>query len=116
VQEGVKTLFVAADAYLTSEPRRTQIIAIALRHGIATCMGAAEHVRAGAVMSYGDMREESYRQFGISTGRILGGAKPSDIPVVEPTRFEFVINLITAKTLGLSISKEILLLADDVIE
>jgi putative ABC transport system substrate-binding protein len=114
VEQHVTVLFVSADAFLSS--RRNQIVAVALRHGIATCFPNSDNVRAGGLMSYADDRQESFRQFGITTGRILKGAKPADFPVMQPSRFELVINLATAKALGLTISKEILLLADEVIE
>jgi putative ABC transport system substrate-binding protein len=116
VQQHATTLFVSADAFFGTPARRNQIVALALRHGVATCFGASEQVRTGGLMSYADNRQDSYRQFGVTTGRILKGATPADFPVIQPTKFELVINLTTAKALGLTISKEVLLLADEVIE
>jgi putative ABC transport system substrate-binding protein len=75
-----------------------------------------EFAVAGGLMSYGTPLRDSYHQAGIYAGRILAGAKPADLPVVQSSRFEFIINLITAKTLGLSVSNAVQLLADEVIE
>jgi putative ABC transport system substrate-binding protein len=116
VEQHATTLFVAADAFFGTPARRNQIVALALHHGVATCCADSDYVRAGGLMSYADNRQDSYRQFGVTTGRILKGAKPADLPVMQPSRFELVINLTTAKALGLTISKEVLLLADEVIE
>jgi putative ABC transport system substrate-binding protein len=116
VEQHATTLFVGADAFFFTPARRNQIVALALRHGLATCFPNSDYVRAGGLMSYADNRLDSYRQFGVTTGRILKGAKPADFPVMQPSRFELVINLTIAKALGLTISKEVLLLADEVIE
>jgi putative ABC transport system substrate-binding protein len=116
VQQHATTLFISADAYFASPARRNQIVALALRHGLATCFTTSDQVRAGGLMSYGANVGNSFRQFGVSTGRILKGAMPAEFPVMQPSKFELVINLTTAKALGLTISKEMLLLADEVIE
>jgi putative ABC transport system substrate-binding protein len=113
-EQRVTTLFVSADAYFTS--RSNQIGALALRHGIAACGANPDLVRAGGLMSYSDDRQDSARQFGDYVGRILKGEKPADLPVVQLTKYELVINLTTAKALGLTISRDVLLLADEVIE
>jgi putative ABC transport system substrate-binding protein len=116
VQQHATALFVGADAFFSSPARRNQIVALSLRHGVATCFPNPDTVRAGGLMSYSDNRQDTNRQFGVSTGRIIKGAIPADFPVMQPSRFELIINLTTAKALGLTISKEVLLLADEVIE
>jgi len=113
-RQGITALLVAGDAYLSM--RRQQITAFALRHGIATCHVNRESVEAGGLVSYGAHRQETSRQFGIYVGRVLKGEKPADLPIVQATKFEMVINLKTAKALGLSISRELLFLADEVID
>jgi putative ABC transport system substrate-binding protein len=113
-RQGVAALLVAGDAYLSS--RRGQIAALALRHGIATGSGTRELADAGALVSYGADRREASRQCGLYVGRVLKGEKPGDLPVIQPTKFELVINLTTAKALGLTISRELLFRADEVIE
>jgi putative ABC transport system substrate-binding protein len=113
-QQHVTALAVAGDAYLTGQ--REQIAALSLRYGIATCVANREQVEAGSLVSYGASRPESSRQFGLYVGRVLKGEKPADLPVVQPAKFEIVINLKTAKALGLTISRELLFRADEVIE
>jgi putative ABC transport system substrate-binding protein len=114
VQAGAAALYATGDAYFSV--RRDQISALAGRHMIPTSASSREHVVAGMLMSYGGNREDSSRQFGRYVARVLRGEKPSDLPVLQPTKFELVINLKTANALGLSISRELLLLADEVIE
>jgi putative ABC transport system substrate-binding protein len=114
VREQAKALFIAPDAFLIS--RRVQIAIKAARHGVATASNASEAVEIGQLMSYGSDISEAYRQIGAYAGRLLKGAKPSELPVQQSTKFEFVINLSTAKTLGLEIPPALLLRADEVIE
>lgn len=96
--------------------RRDQVVALAARHAVPTIYSYREFATAGGLISYSGSTAALFRELGMYTGKILRGAKPADLPVVQPTAFELVINLKTAKTLGLSISQSILARADEVIQ
>jgi putative ABC transport system substrate-binding protein len=107
-------LFITPDGFLTS--RRVQLATSAARYGIPLASATREEVEAGGLMSYGTDVPDMYRQIGVYTGQILKGAKPADLPVMQSTKFEFVINLQTARQLGIEVPNSIQLLADEVIE
>jgi putative ABC transport system substrate-binding protein len=114
VRDQVDALFVGADGFLIS--RRVQIAITAARHGIPTVADERDEVEVGALMSYGPDIEDVYRQVGEYTARVLKGAKPADMPVQQTTKFEFLINLTTARVIGLDLPAALLARADEVIE
>jgi putative ABC transport system substrate-binding protein len=113
-QAKVDALLVAADAFFNA--RREQIVLLASRHAIPAIYEQRSFAAAGGLMSYGTNLADSYRQAGVYTGRILKGEKPGDMPVVQASKFELVINLKTAKALGLEVPLHLQQIADEVIE
>ena len=114
VQQRVAALFMAPNANFRIW--RQRLLALAARHGLPSSFSSSDLVRAGGVMSYGPDQLDSYRQAGTYAGRILKGEKPAELPVMQSTKFEFVLNLKTAKALGLTVPRMLLSLADEVIE
>jgi putative ABC transport system substrate-binding protein len=114
VREQVSALVIITDTLFTSESRK--LGALALHHAIPAVYLSREFVEAGGLMSYGSSIPDVIRQAGIYTGKILAGTKPAELPVMQPTKFQLVVNLKTAKALGLQVPTSILLRADEVID
>jgi ABC-type uncharacterized transport system substrate-binding protein len=113
-RQGGVALLVGVDPFFLE--RRDHTVALAARHAIPAIYPVREFAIAGGLMSYGSDFADSYRQAGVYTGRVVRGEKPADLPVQRSTKFEFVINLKTAKALGLAVPNSMQLLADEVIE
>jgi putative tryptophan/tyrosine transport system substrate-binding protein len=113
-QQQVGAVVIASDPFLVS--RRERIFSLAAHHGMATTCSSREYVAAGCLMSYGNSTLEAYRHAGLYVGRILRGAKPSELPIERLSKFEFIINLTTAKKLGLTVPASFQSLASELIE
>jgi putative tryptophan/tyrosine transport system substrate-binding protein len=112
--QNIQALAVAADGFF--DTRREKLVALAARHAVPTMYHFREFAMAGGLVSYGIDASDAYRLVGVYTGRVLKGDKPADLPVVQSIKFQLVINLKTAKTLGLAIPDRLLALADEVLE
>jgi putative tryptophan/tyrosine transport system substrate-binding protein len=114
VREQPDAVFVSGDALFNS--RRVQLVHLATRHSVPTTYGSRAYPDVGGLMSYGANILDAYREVGVYTGRVLKGTKPADLPVVQTSKFEFVINHQTARLLGLTVPPSLIALADEVIE
>jgi putative ABC transport system substrate-binding protein len=114
IERKASGVLVTADPFFATQ--RDRLVVLAARHAIPAIFDSREYAVGGGLMSYGANYTDTYRLAGIYAGRILGGAKPAELPVVQASRFELVINLRTAKTLGFELPPTVLALADEVIE
>jgi len=114
VRDRAEALYVAGDAFFTS--RRVQLATLAATNRIPASYPSREAVEAGGLMGYATDRADMFRQVGVYTGQILKGANPADLPVLQSTKFEFVINMQTARALGIEVPNSIQMLADELIE
>ena len=114
LQQGIGALLVGADAYF--DTRRDRIIAFAAQNRLPAVYHFREYAFAGGLVSYGPSITDAYRQAGNYTGRILKGEKPADLPVVQTTKFDFVVNMKTAKALGFAVPLALLPAVDEVVE
>jgi putative ABC transport system substrate-binding protein len=113
-REGIGALLVTADPYF--DTRRDRMVAFAAQQRLPAIYQYREYAVAGGVLSYGVSLTDGYRQYGLYTAKILKGTKPADLPVLQATKYELIINLKTAKALGIAISDNLLSVADEVIE
>ena len=113
-QRRIGAVLITADGFLIS--RRDRLVALAARHAMPTMYPMRQYADAGGLMSYGANLPAGCRECGIYVGKVLKGARPGDLPVLQPSTYEFVINLKTAKTLGLEVPAKLIALADEVIE
>jgi putative tryptophan/tyrosine transport system substrate-binding protein len=113
-QKRVDAIVMTPDSLF--DTRRTQILALAARYVVPVMYASRSYVEGGGLMSYRAVNDDQFRQVGIYTGRILKGEKPADLPVIRPTRFELVINLQTARILGIEVPQSLLATADEVIQ
>jgi putative tryptophan/tyrosine transport system substrate-binding protein len=112
--QGIGGVVVGSDAYFLS--RREQLAALVLKHALPAICDVREHARAGALISYGTDRADAYRQGGVYAGKVLKGEKPADLPAMQSTKFELVINTKTARALGLTVPPSLLITANEVVE
>jgi hypothetical protein len=113
-RERPDALFVGGDPFFTA--RRVQLVNLATRHAIPTAFSNRESAEIGGLMSYGTNIFDAWRQSGVYAGRVLRGAKPADLPVLQSTKFEFVINHQTARMLGVTVPDKLLVAADEVVD